>query len=166
MLWSVLWVRYVSLTHLVPDYHFSNYNKSEGQTYQLCKNQKHSLVHWLDGIKQDLSLIAKPTHVFEREWSEGCGLPASVKLTGVEEDHGLQADVLLPLKLQLTKARGACQQHVENLHDAFHTLSLLPADTERERERGRRKQEASLEMKHPSLLSSSQWEQRPFLFYV
>lgn len=59
-------------------------------------------------------------------------LCASVTLTGVEEDHGLQADVLLSLQLQLTEPRGGCQQHVENLHDALHTLSLLPKQTERE----------------------------------
>lgn len=47
-------------------------------------------------------------------------------LTGVEEDHGLQADVLLPLELQLAEARGGCQQHVEDLHDALHALALLP----------------------------------------
>lgn len=59
-------------------------------------------------------------------------LSASVTLTGVEEDHGLQADVLLSLQLQLAEPRGGCQQHVENLHDALHTLSLLPKQTERE----------------------------------
>lgn len=50
-----------------------------------------------------------------------------VKLTGVEEDHGLQTHVLLPLQLELTKPRGGSKQHVEDLHDALHTLSLLPA---------------------------------------
>lgn len=50
------------------------------------------------------------------------------KLTGVQEDHGFQTDVLLPLKLQLSKARGGCQQHVEDLHDALHTLTLLPGE--------------------------------------
>lgn len=65
-------------------------------------------------------------------------MSASVKLTGVEEDHGLQTDVLLPLKLQLTKSRSGCQQHVENLHDALHTLSLLPTETQRKWERSQR----------------------------
>lgn len=63
------------------------------------------------------------------------------KLTGIEEDHGLQTDVLLPLKLQLTKPRGGCQQHVENVHDALHTLALLPAEAKREREGVKRAKE-------------------------
>lgn len=66
--------------------------------------------------------------------SEDCGLSVSAKLTVVKENHCLQTDVLLPLKLQLTKPRGGCQQHVENLHDALHTLSLLPAETQTETE--------------------------------
>lgn len=51
-------------------------------------------------------------------------------LTGVEQDHGLQAHVLLPLKLELTEPRGRRQQHVEDLHDALHTLTLLPEETQ------------------------------------
>lgn len=54
-----------------------------------------------------------------------------LRLTGVEEDHGLQTDILLPLKLQLTETRGGCQQHVKDLHDALHTLALLPAEGQR-----------------------------------
>lgn len=53
------------------------------------------------------------------------------RLTGVEEDHGLQTHVLLPLKLQLTETGGGCQQHVKDLHDALHTLTLLPAQDQR-----------------------------------
>lgn len=72
----------------------------------------------------------KLTHPSQKTLNEDCGLSASAELTGVEEDHGLQTDVLLPLKLQLTKARGGCQQHVEDLHDALHALALLPAGTQ------------------------------------
>ncbi len=85
-------------------------------------------------LRKGIPVLLDDSNSSDSERTEiSCSLYASLELTGVEEDHGLQTDVLLPLKLQLTKPRGGCQQHVENLHDALHTLSLLPAQTERER---------------------------------
>jgi len=83
------------------------------------------LLYRLHRLKH-LSFGATPFQIYTH-------LTASVKLTGVEKDHGLQTDVLLPLKLEFPKPRGCCQQHVKNLHDALHTLSLLPAETQSQR---------------------------------
>lgn len=95
------------------------------------KNKKPKtpqIAHWLDEVEQRICLLKPHSKILPHP----VVLCASVTLTGVEEDHGLQADVLLSLQLQLTEPRGGCQQHVENLHDALHTLSLLPKQTERE----------------------------------
>lgn len=78
-------------------------------------------------------IVETGTFVAHCELTVDFTLSALLKLTGVEEDHGLQTDVLLPLKLQLTKPRGGSQQHVEYLHDALNTLSLLPKQTDTQR---------------------------------
>lgn len=125
-MWADMWQ--VPLTHLAPDYSFSNYNKAEGQTYlgYVRTKNTHCCTDWKGSNTICCSLQTNssvPEGIKRRL--------RSVQLTGVEEDHGFQTDVLLPLKLQLTKSRSGCQQHVENLHDALHTLSLLPAETQR-----------------------------------
>lgn len=49
------------------------------------------------------------------------------ELTGVEKDHGFEADVLLLLQLQLSEPGGGSQQHVEDFHEALNTAPLLSA---------------------------------------
>lgn len=46
-------------------------------------------------------------------------------LTGVEEDHGLEADVLLPLQLELSHSGRGGYQHIEDLGEALHAAPLL-----------------------------------------
>lgn len=48
-------------------------------------------------------------------------------LTGVKEDHGLEADVLLPLQLELSHSGRGGYQHVEDLGEALHAAALLSA---------------------------------------
>lgn len=48
-------------------------------------------------------------------------------LTGVKEDHGLEADVLLPLQLELSDSGRGSDQHVEDLHEALDTTAFLSA---------------------------------------
>ena len=46
-------------------------------------------------------------------------------LTGVEEDHGLEADVLLSLQLELSYSGRGGDQHIKDLHEALDTAALL-----------------------------------------
>lgn len=48
-------------------------------------------------------------------------------LTGIEEDHGLEADVLLPRQLELSHSGRGGDQHVKDLHEALDAAALLPA---------------------------------------
>lgn len=46
-------------------------------------------------------------------------------LTGVKEDHGLEADVLLPLQLELSHPRRGGYQHIKDLGEALHAAPLF-----------------------------------------
>lgn len=48
-------------------------------------------------------------------------------LTGVKEDHGLEADIFLPLQLELSQSGCGSYQHVKDLSEALDTAPLLPA---------------------------------------
>lgn len=46
-------------------------------------------------------------------------------LTGVEKDHGLEADVLLPLQLELSHSGRGGYEHIKDLGEALHAAPLL-----------------------------------------
>lgn len=46
-------------------------------------------------------------------------------LTGVKEDHGLEADVLLPLQLELSHSWCGGYQHIKDLQEALHTAPFF-----------------------------------------
>lgn len=48
-------------------------------------------------------------------------------LTGVEEDHSLEADVLLPLELELSHSGRGSYQHIKDLHEALDAAPLFSA---------------------------------------
>ena len=48
-------------------------------------------------------------------------------LTGVEEDHGLEADVLLPLQLELSHSGRGSDEHIEDLGEALDAAPLFSA---------------------------------------
>lgn len=48
-------------------------------------------------------------------------------LTGVKEDHGLEADVLLPLELELSHSGRGSYQHIKDLHKALDAAPLFSA---------------------------------------
>lgn len=48
-------------------------------------------------------------------------------LTGVEEDHGLEADVLLPLEFELSHPGRGSYQHIKDLHEALDAAPLISA---------------------------------------
>ena len=57
-----------------------------------------------------------------------CVLYLNKTLTGVEEDHGFEADELLPLQFELSHSGRGGQQHVEDLHETLHTGALLSVE--------------------------------------
>lgn len=49
-------------------------------------------------------------------------------LTGVKEDHGLEADVLLSLQLELSHPGCGGYEHIKDLHEALDTAPLFSAE--------------------------------------
>ena len=51
-----------------------------------------------------------------------------VPLTGVKEDHGLEADVLPPSQFELSHPGCGSDQHVKDLHEALHAAPLFSVE--------------------------------------
>lgn len=49
-------------------------------------------------------------------------------LTGIEEDHCLDTQVLLVLQFQLSEPRGHGQEHIKDLQNSLYTFPLIPME--------------------------------------
>lgn len=50
-------------------------------------------------------------------------------LTGIEEDHCLDTQILLVLQFQLSEPRGHGQEHIKDLQNSLYAFPLIPMET-------------------------------------
>ena len=99
--------------------------------YNLTIRSPFLLFSFNSFISFDISAIFRgwfPSHPWNKKYNL-VSVRVNLILTGIEEDHCLDTQILLVLQFQLSEPRGHGQEHIKDLQNSLYAFPLIPMET-------------------------------------